>query len=440
MRAAPLLLFVAPFALSSCVLREDAAQDLVSSPCPDVLWQEALAAALPPTTASDPPLTFLNVGANKGYNIANFLSLWHSSRGVSNRAWHAAILRFARAVGSKSLQHVPHVSCGVCMVCKKPSPTARPKSAPRVAIHALELLPHNAQLLESVINRTGVRDLVNVHAVAASNASGTLKFVRSKMANYGREQTMLCAGHAHAALASSARSSGGGGGVAASATTPGRDATGDDAGVGALPCTYRGKTVVKPEALAEVKVTTVDAFLSSQPGLLEQPTFLVSVDTEGYDALVIEGMRTSLRQKRVRLLEFEYGAKGFWAPATPPPAAGKRTLQRLLSEILIPSGYVCYWQTKRHLVRVDEPCWAGALTGSHASHSNVLCAHEPAVLAILDTLRPQSARTLVDGLCGAYGRQRANEVWKGTNRTIGDICESHYGGAASACACQKAAP
>lgn len=187
----------------TCVLPEFAAQDLVSAACPDVPWQEALAAALPST-----PLrrrVFLNVGANKGYNIAAFVTTWSRQRRVSAREWHRGIMAFAREVGSKTLQHNPMVACGVCFVCQRaPPPDSHHVRVEDIEVHALELLPQNVALLRGVVNRTGLGDLVRVHAVAASNASGVQRFVRTKLATYGRESTMLC-------------------------------------GSGAMPCTYRGK-------------------------------------------------------------------------------------------------------------------------------------------------------------------------------------------------------
>ena len=38
----------------------------------------------------------------------------------------------------------------------------------------------------------------------------------------------------------------------------------------------------------------------------------VAIDTEGWDALVVEGMRDSLRQRRVSLVEFEVNNRGMW--------------------------------------------------------------------------------------------------------------------------------
>ena len=40
---------------------------------------------------------------------------------------------------------------------------------------------------------------------------------------------------------------------------------------------------------------------------------VLSVDTEGWDAPVLRGARTALRERRVEVLEFEYHRLGLWA-------------------------------------------------------------------------------------------------------------------------------
>ena len=241
-------------------------------------------------------------------------------------------------------------------------------------------------------------DLVSVHAVAASNASGVQKFVRYPgVTTYGRENTMLCVG---------------------------------------------GKCKTFDSGVVEkVPVTTMDAFLDAQ-GI--NSAFFVSVDTEGSDALVIEGMARSLTAKRVRIIEFEYGAKGYWAAAKDVGKADaarqrgvkehdRRTLERLLRGVLAPSAFTCYWQAKRHLVPALDPCWENALIGQSASHSNLICAHDREVLDVFEsrTLRASSAHVLVDVHCEG----RSHRIWPGTNKSVKAICDEYYGSAARACAC-----
>ena len=44
--------------------------------CPRSTWEEKVAAAVP----REPPVHYVNVGANKGYNAVGFLNLWTEAR------------------------------------------------------------------------------------------------------------------------------------------------------------------------------------------------------------------------------------------------------------------------------------------------------------------------------------------------------------------------
>jgi FkbM family methyltransferase len=54
---------------------------------------------------------------------------------------------------------------------------------------------------------------------------------------------------------------------------------------------------------------TVDAMMSN---LQLQRLFLLKIDTEGFDPLVLQGARKSLAEHKVDLLLFEYNAGGVW--------------------------------------------------------------------------------------------------------------------------------
>ena len=88
---------------------------LLSEPCAGSQWQTTLAEKLPRSLVEDAgaPLAYINVGANKGYNIAEFLKTW-TARHTSNIAWHAHIKRFAKEINSRLLKLY---NCGVCGVC-----------------------------------------------------------------------------------------------------------------------------------------------------------------------------------------------------------------------------------------------------------------------------------------------------------------------------------
>ena len=105
----------------------------------------------------------------------------------------------------------------------------------------------------------------------------------------------------------------------------------------------------------------------------------VAIDTEGWDALVVEGMRDSLRQRRVSLVEFEVNNRGMWNRLFSGREA--RTVNGTLN-MLHDAGYACYWVLTRALVPASGACWIDAF-GGRPAWSNVLCAHEPPVVAAL---------------------------------------------------------
>ena len=67
--------------------------------CPSDLWEQLLADALP---ISHPVL--VNVGANKGYKIPPFLSLWKPLPTLTPQNWYGAILMFAELRKSGQLK------------------------------------------------------------------------------------------------------------------------------------------------------------------------------------------------------------------------------------------------------------------------------------------------------------------------------------------------
>ena len=56
----------------------------------------------PEPTLAD--VTFINCGANKGYEIAEFLARWAPQRGISNRGWYIEIAEYAARKKSKHLK------------------------------------------------------------------------------------------------------------------------------------------------------------------------------------------------------------------------------------------------------------------------------------------------------------------------------------------------
>ena len=134
------------------------------SNCPSNAWQDAIAphlAALEPS-----PLVFVNVGANKGFNLLEFADRFGQTN-ITSRRWHEFITREAKPKCKAQC-------CGVCFACNRPSrPSRLPRAPPtRVTMHAFELQPANVALLRQTIGWSGLP--VTIHDAAVSNASGTL--------------------------------------------------------------------------------------------------------------------------------------------------------------------------------------------------------------------------------------------------------------------------
>lgn len=115
----------------------------------------------------------------------------------------------------------------------------------------------------------------------------------------------------------------------------------------------------------------------------------MSIDAEGWDALVVEGMARMLRERRVELLEFEYKKSGYWVHNDP---AERRSLSTLVAS-LGSQGYTCFWQVHDRLLRVTGQCWSLAYEG--AGWSNLLCAHSHKVVALLGARFGTTATELV---------------------------------------------
>ncbi len=189
----------------------------------------------------------LNIGANKGFNLAEWLQRYTAAE-LSNRQWHELLMQ--RAKPPCRLQ-----CCGVCGICRR-GRIVQAASAP-LHLHAFELQPSNERLIRQLVELAPIpsSSTVEVHAAAVSNASGLV---------YTRD----------------------------SPDSPGYESVGID----------HRLTAAARRAVPR-NVTTVDAFVRER-GIAR--VALASIDTEGHDALVMRGMRDALTRKLVDVVEFEY--------------------------------------------------------------------------------------------------------------------------------------
>ena len=321
---------------------------LLNEGCPTETWEEVLAEALPPDP-SDSAVTLVNVGANKGYKIPSFVSLWlPEQERVSPQQWHSAIVRFAnelRANGTFGGGTLKWVSCGGgCQDCKTPAARSHQRSF-AVAVHALELVPNNARLVETLANMTGLGHIVRVHRVAASNTTGTVRLEHtSSTSRFGMEDAAAC------------------------------------------------KSSCRKDAMVIQQVTLDQLF--DHAGIASARH--VSIDTEGWDPLVLEGATRLLREKRAMTLSFEYIGRGFWRyPGRPSachrkpgsvciPVSERRSLAAVLAR-LEGFGWDCYIQASGGLVPASGPCWRSRFES--IGWTNFVCAHDARVHAVLRSHR-----------------------------------------------------
>ena len=129
------------------------------STCPSALWHERIAPLL-----AAPEMVMLNIGANKGYNLIEFLQRYTTTpANLTHAHWYSLLMEHGCAAQC----------CGVCALCRAARVTQQASS--KVHLHAFELLPANARLLQTLVNLVGLP--VSVHSTAVSNVSGTMHTV-----------------------------------------------------------------------------------------------------------------------------------------------------------------------------------------------------------------------------------------------------------------------
>lgn len=262
-------------------------------------------------------VVYVNVGANKGFNVAYLLDLLSTSdraMNVTTQAWFGALKRYADA------QHIPHAvlgghhGCGVCDACKS-SPTADGGSRLRVEavdVHAFELLDANARWLENAFRVFGLAGRVIHRPVGAE--SGPLQVeTRGQLGFEG-----------------------------AGAITLMSDARGGH--------------------LQWHNSTSLDDYLA-EAGV--RRVHLLSVDAEKYDLPVLWGLRRSLTARAVDVVEFEYSRDVHMVPRMNGHMNGTArvngwTLKATLAQ-MHELGYACWWQSgsgrRGCLYPASGRCW-----------------------------------------------------------------------------------
>jgi len=224
--------------------------------CPAPDWQRTVAPVLLGMARS---VQLINVGANKGYAVNAFLQQYLPGWRSSNRAWFDVLRAGNASAWSKSgghsfhngSWHSWHPLCGVCAPCVAgdlpPAATDLMGNESRVAVSviAAEMMAPTARLLQRVFARLRVPGTV-LH-VAVSDRKGN-------------------------------------------ASTPSLAA--NQAGVEFATVGAAGPRPARSSGMSVVKQTTVDAILEGHRGASAAQAgayIVLSVDTEGLDALVLRG-------------------------------------------------------------------------------------------------------------------------------------------------------
>lgn len=298
--------------------------------CSAVDWAERIADAIP---HRQKPVVYVNVGANKGYRVPEFLALWSQRPVVGHmKAWQQHLLRYASEHNFKFLKAY---SCGNCGDCKGRLPA--PHNRTGAKMHLLELAATNRALLSFLLDAERLSGRVKLHHLAASNETRDMLVPKNIFA--GDERSHFLTGR-------------------------------------------RAVSYQQASATDSVRAVALDDFFREQK--LES-LYHVAIDTEGWDALVVEGMRHTLAQRRVAVLEFEVNGGGMWSFERKRGGQSPgRTVEHTLS-MLHSAGYACFWLLKNALLPASGACWLPEF-GGRPKWSNIVCAHEPQVIRVLDDM------------------------------------------------------
>ena len=326
-------------------------------------WRERIA-----LVAARKESTFVDVGANKGYNTVAFMELW-SAHNVTGRAWHGSIRQYASEQLEKRLLGSDRLACGDCnRYCYFPPLPSIYRQQVHATAHMLELQRSNRKLLRSLIRANGLEGVVHVHDVGASNVTAE---VLTKTRGTGSEDGSIQMG-----------------------------------------------PIPHGRAQERTHVVRLDDFFQ-QHALRD--IYHVKIDTEGHDDLVLQGLHHTLKQQRVSVLEFEYSGKGFWAE---PGQSLEQTLTWLKS-----LGYFCFWLAPHDLVPASPPCWLGDFD-ERRSWSNLACSWERPILREMHRISAEGVQRR-RRICGHGGpatmrlsredrlrRDDVRGVWCGHVRTM----------------------
>lgn len=275
------------------------------------------------------PATLINVGANKGYLVAEMLAIFSPQSGADPIALGNGIRASGRADNE-------FTACGYCDDCKHMPPqsaaAACPGAPPRITVHAFEPVQGNFYFLENqlapLLRADGPVSLTLHRAAVVENQTATPSVMFS-------------------------------------------DCTG-----GSEVCHIIPNEAAVQEGYKAVMVPTVSLDRFADSAGLGVVDFLF-VDAEGYDPSVLRGAGGLLGAGRVRALVFEYNRMNNW---------DHEELGDLLSYLEHTGGFDC-WLLQDGFAVLLTGCWD---RGKGKSWSNVLCVRreERALHAVMVSMMP----------------------------------------------------
>jgi FkbM family methyltransferase len=195
---------------------------------------------------------FFDVGANKGYTIASWLSVWMPDIGLNPKSLYVY------------LSQVLNISdCGVCSDCNETmlnDPQRNDRLGTTLEIHAFEPMKATYQVLFQVRTWFNISRLY-IYQLAISNTTGIAAM--SKCSVGGEGCGLMSVGRA-----------------------------------------------VPNETTFQSQTMTLDDFVEQKK--IKQKIDLIKIDTEGADPLVIQGAKKLFSREQIRMLIFENHGIGAW--------------------------------------------------------------------------------------------------------------------------------
>lgn len=286
-------------------------------------------------------LVMVDVGANKGYLLAEWLDLIRPEMGITPNSLYS---KYIKSPGFP-IADKENVRCGACGDCHdghNPSRASKwcegkgdnivPTSHFGLTLYGLEPEPSNLKILN--------KGLVQIFNLANETANG-----------HGSTQLLI---QQVAAVADDATHS-----VKFKLCPPGTES-----------CGVEGSSL--DQGRVDIPATSIGSWADSKG--IDIIDVLVT-DTEGNDAPVLQGAAKMLSEGRIRLLQFEYHKIGKW----------KDSLLENVVDTLDGYGYDCFLLGHKDKALRLTGCWASAYEFKHWSNVMYIDRREEALLATLSS-------------------------------------------------------